>query len=79
VVRITSTRRIGDPGAQAVGDAVAVVGDDVARGQDVPCRRQPVDQRVARAVFGQAAGIGHGQDGDADGEEGPGGVDPAHR
>jgi hypothetical protein len=69
---------IGDPGAQLLGDLVALIGQDVARGERVARPCQTLDQHVAGLVLGQAARVRHGQHGDADRVEGAAFVDAAH-
>ena len=69
---------VGAPVAQPGRDLVAVVGDDIACGQRMARVGQALDQRVARTVLVQRAGIADGQDGDAHGDEFLGLVDAAH-
>src|SRR3954463_5926510 len=50
-----------DPLPQLGGDGVAVVLDDAAGDQLVTGSIDPAGQRVARAVVGHGAGVGHGE------------------
>src|SRR4029079_13545872 len=61
---------IGDQRLQPGCDRGLVVADDVALGDAMAGALDPFDQRVAGLVLGQAPGVGNGEDGDVDREEG---------
>ena len=66
------------PCAQLGGDLIALVGQDLAIGEDMACLRDTPDKHLAGSVILEPAAVGYGEHGDAHGDEFPAFVNPRH-